>query len=209
MPVLLAAVAAGALLTIVGEERGRRPLVYVCKPATTLLILAAAALAPGAAGTYRLLVVVGLACSLAGDVFLMLPRDRFLHGLASFLVAHLAYGSAFAVLPRGTAPWAVLGLLVAVGGTVLALLWPGLGGRLRGPVVVYVAAILGMVWMAAARWIQTDAAGAGRAAAGAVFFLVSDTLLALDRFRAPFPGARAAVLATYYAGQTLIALSTG
>ncbi|NIW49240.1 MAG: lysoplasmalogenase, partial [Gammaproteobacteria bacterium] len=35
--------------------------------------------------------LIGLALSLAGDIFLMLPDEKFIAGLVSFLLAHLAY----------------------------------------------------------------------------------------------------------------------
>ena len=41
-------------------------------------------------------------------------------------------------------------------------------------------------------------------AAGAVFFMLSDTLLAINRFAQPLPMAQFWVLATYYAAQVLI-----
>ena len=51
---------------------------YVFKPFTMLLILALAVQPSASTPTsYRVFVVAGLAFSLAGDVFLMLPRDRF------------------------------------------------------------------------------------------------------------------------------------
>lgn len=206
IPLLLVSIAVSGLLAVVGEERGPRWMVYVFKPLTTALILGLAASATGAPARYRALVVVGLAASLAGDVFLMLPRDRFVPGLASFLVAHLAYVTAFAVTPVGVAPWIVLGGLLAFGGVVLRALWPGLG-PLRGPVAVYVGVILAMAWMAAARWLRLPSAGAAAAAGGALLFVLSDTLLALDRFRGRFAYARALVLTTYYGAQALIALS--
>ncbi len=70
---------------------------YACKPLATVLILwlALGAAAPGSS-RYRWLVGAGLAASLAGDVFLMLPGDWFVFGLASFLLAHLCYVVAFA-----------------------------------------------------------------------------------------------------------------
>lgn len=205
------AVVAAAALAILGEERGPRWLVYVWKPAATLLILLTAAFLPGAgAGAgYRALIVAGLACSVAGDVFLMLPRDRFVMGLASFLVAHLAYSAAF--WPPGGGLAVVLGLvlLLAIGGVVLAVLWPGLPPRLRLPVTAYVGVIIVMVWLAGARWASEGTEAALAAAVGAVLFMGSDTLLALDRFRRRIPHARLWVLATYYAGQYLIARSVG
>lgn len=55
-------------------------------------------------------------------------------------------------------------------------------------------------------------AGAARqrgllAAAGATLFMVSDAVLALNRFRTPFRLAQAAIMSTYVAAQLLIALS--
>lgn len=206
MPLALGAIALGAVLTMVGEETGRRRLVYVCKPLTTLLILLVAAVPAAADPRYRALVVIGLACSLVGDVFLMLPRDRFLAGLASFLAAHAAYAVAFAA-PLAGRSGVVLACLGAFGVLMLVVLWPGLAPRLRGPVAGYVAAIVTMAWLAGNRWLVLGTAAAGSAAAGAALFLASDALLALDRFRGRFRLARTAVLSTYYAGQTLIALS--
>jgi uncharacterized membrane protein YhhN len=206
IPLLLVCIAASGGLAIVGEERGPRWIVYVFKPLTTVLILGLAASATGVPARYQGLVVGGLAASLAGDVFLMLPRDRFVPGLGSFLVAHLAYVTAFAVTPVGVAPWVVLGGLLAFGGVVLRALWPRLGA-LRGPVAVYVGVILAMAWMAAARWLRLPSAGAAAAAVGALLFMASDTLLALDRFRGRFAYAHALVLTTYYGAQVLIALS--
>jgi uncharacterized membrane protein YhhN len=197
-----------AALAIFGEERGPRTLVDVCKPLTTLLILLMAVTAAGADPRYRILTTAGLAASLAGDVFLMLPRDRFTAGLASFLAAHLAYAAAFATRPSGLADGMLLVGLLAVAAGIVRVLWAGLG-RLRVPVLVYVAAIMGMAWLACVRWRAGVAVGAGLAAVGALTFVLSDALLALDRFRRPFRHSRAWVLASYYAAQALLALSVG
>jgi uncharacterized membrane protein YhhN len=100
----------------------------------------------------------------------------------------------------------VLGLLLIVGLVVLWALWPGLG-PLRAPVTVYVAVILAMAWMALTRWLRVGGSGAAAAGIGALFFVLSDTLLALDRFRTRLPLARAQVLGSYYLAQLLIAVS--
>jgi len=190
----------------VGEERGPRPLVYVFKPLTTLLILVAAVSATGADPRYRALITAGLAASLAGDVFLMLPRDRFVAGLASFLAAHLLYAVAFATAPAGPVDLALLVGLLAIAAGIVRALWDGLG-RFRVPVLFYVAAIMGMAWLACVRWRTGLEAGAALAAVGALTFVLSDALLAFDRFRRRFRHSRAWVLASYYAAQALIALS--
>lgn len=92
--VALAALSAAAHLR--SEYRGPAWGIYVAKPLTTSLLIAAAALAPSADPRYRALIVAGLVCSLSGDVFLMLPNDRFIAGLVSFLAAHVFYSIAFA-----------------------------------------------------------------------------------------------------------------
>src|SRR3990172_12111355 len=87
--------AATAALHVRAEYRGPRWQVYLCKPITTALLLVLALLAQGPGARYQAAVAVGLTLSLFGDVFLMLPGDRFVAGLASFLLAHVAYLVAF------------------------------------------------------------------------------------------------------------------
>src|SRR5207248_7365578 len=64
---------------------------YVCKPAALAALVVAGSVLHPYDGTTRWWFVVALVFSLAGDVFLMLPRDLFVAGLASFLVGHVAY----------------------------------------------------------------------------------------------------------------------
>jgi len=205
--VLAAAAAVAGLLHVRAEYRGPRRMVYVCKPlATTLILAVALAAAPPVSPVYRATVAAGLACSLAGDVFLMLPADRFLQGVASFMLAHLAYLLAFTSdVPFGAAPLLLLPCLLA-GAVMLALLWRGLG-RMRVPVVGYLVVILAMLWQAWTRGLVLGTRGAWLAAAGAALFVVSDSALALDRFRARYRAAQAVILPTYYAAQLLIAWS--
>ena len=195
------------VLHIRAEYGGPRWVVYLCKPMTTGLILLAAALGPAPAGSVvRAAILVGLAFSLAGDVFLMLPGDRFLPGLASFLAAHLCYITAFSSGTRlGLSPWTTLPL-VLYGALLLPILWPHLG-PMKVPVLLYMAVILAMAWRALCRWDQMGGTGALLAAAGALLFVASDSALALDRFRKPYPSAQLLIMSTYVAAQMLIALS--
>lgn len=205
---LLALIAASAVLTIVSDAREWRRGVYVFKPLTTVLILALALVLPvPGAEAYRWMIVGGLVFSLAGDVFLMLPEDRFIGGLASFLVAHLCYIAAFG--SRAGQPGDalfVLGILEVYGVVLMAVLWRHLR-KLKAPVAVYAVVLLAMAWLAAEAWAETGGRAAMLAAVGAGLFVVSDSALALNRFRRPFAAAQAAVLSTYFAAQTLIALS--
>jgi uncharacterized membrane protein YhhN len=211
-PSAVAAVAAAtvsAALHVRAEYLGPRWQVYLFKPLTTSLLVLAAVLQASAHGPrYQVAVVAGLVLSLAGDVFLMLPGDRFISGLASFLLAHVAYLVAFSSgIPLGTNPLLLLPLLAA-GVLLVRVLWRGLG-RLRQPVLLYSAVIVLMVWQAWARGWELRSPGSALAAAGAALFMASDSLLALDRFRAEFARAQAAIMATYVAAQALIALSVG
>ena len=188
-------------------DADRRWQIYLFKPLATLLILALALSLTPARPEYQWAIAAGLLFSTAGDVFLMLPQDRFVAGLASFLVAHLCYVWAFSIgVPFGAAPLGWLPFILA-GAAVLVAIWPGLKPALRAPVAVYVIVIVAMAGQAAGRW---HALGSGIALAGAIgagFFVVSDSVLALDRFRQRFRAARAVTLATYWTAQLLIALS--
>jgi uncharacterized membrane protein YhhN len=204
---LVACVVASAATCITAHYVERPRLLWVTKPLTMVFVLALAARGSGG-GLYQGLVLAGLVFSLAGDVFLMLPSDRFFEGLASFFVGHVFYICAFAsgsdaALTRE--PLVLVGLLAA-GGSVVVWLWPTLG-RFKRPVVVYVVAIVAMAWQATARFLESGDPAAGLACAGALLFVVSDSALAVNRFRLPFRAADAVVLGTYFAAQLLIASS--
>jgi uncharacterized membrane protein YhhN len=203
---LVSAAVVSAILHIRAEYLGPDWLIYTTKPLTTTLLIVLAAVAPAADPQYQRLVVIGLLLSLAGDVFLMLPGDRFIAGLLSFLLAHIAYILAFT---RGThlgeKPLLLLPYLV-LAACVLAFLWPGLG-RLRLPVIVYVAALVTMAWQASVRAAVLPSPATIAAAAGAFLFVVSDGVLAINRFRVTFRAAQIVIMSTYVAAQTLIALS--
>ena len=151
---------------------------------------------------YATALTTGLALSALGDVLLEVP-GHFVAGLATFLCAHLAYTAAFLLDERRLRLERALPFALWL---LAAFVWirPGLG-EMTVPVVVYMLAIGTMMWRAAARW--GDHPGATAALAGAVLFGLSDTLIAIDRFRAPLPGAPYAIILMYWAGQAGIAAS--
>ena len=212
---LLAAIAVAAVVTIVATEGGAMRAVYVAKPLTTVLIIALAVSRDSSVAGYKMAVVAALVFSLAGDVLLMLPRDRFVAGLAAFLVAHLLYIYAFTRTGVHSTWWIVVPFAIYAAALMRVLL-PHLDPALKVPVIVYAAALSVMAWQACERAAavspgsaaaRTAAAGAILAAAGAVLFVASDSALAVNRFVGQFRGADALVLGTYFAAQTLIALS--
>src|SRR5947209_9350709 len=160
----LAVAAVAAVGDWIAVARGYKPLEYVCKPAVmAALIGVALTLDPTHAGR-RDWFVVALALSMLGDVFLMVPRDLFVAGLASFLLAHIAYVVGFRVDGSSAAAWAEATVAVLVVDVVLAR--PVLSavrrrhGELLAPVAAYMVVIAAMVAAAVAT-------GIGRAIPGA------------------------------------------
>lgn len=203
----LALAAALGLGHIVARAAGARVVAGMLKPLPIAVLLGAVLLAePPGPLPYRMLVAAALVLSMAGDVCLLWKRF-FVPGLACFLVAHLLYISAFA---QGVdrPGWASAIPFVLFAALVLARLWPHLG-RYRAPIAVYVAVITTMGWLATQRAFggAVEATSARLALVGAVAFMTSDTLLAVNRFARPFRGGDTAVMATYYAAQALLALS--
>lgn len=190
------------------DTPGRQRQIFLFKPLTTTLIILLALLAPRPEPPlYQVAIVVALLFSLGGDIFLMLPQDRFVFGLASFLVAHLVYIVAFSLrTPELLTVWGIIPLLLYGAGMVVYL-WPGIKPALRGPVLIYIIAILVMAWRAGEQWAQVGTTPALLALVGSLFFAASDSLLAINRFRRPFYLAQALVLGTYYLAQWLIAMS--
>ena len=186
---------------------------YTGKPLTTLLILWLALSAQPAVDTrYRRAVLAGLVLSLVGDVFLMLPGDHFVPGLVAFLLAHVCYIVAFA--PGSSAKARALAFVVvaAIAAGNLAVLLPRVDAALKIAVLAYVVVLATMAAFALARaWTpavaQTLPRSARLAAIGAVFFMVSDSLLAWDRFGGGVPMPALLVLSSYWLAQWCIARS--
>lgn len=186
---------------------------YVGKPLTTLSILWLALSAQPAVGArYRGAVLAGMALSLVGDICLMLPGDHFVPGLVAFLLAHVCYIVAFAPGSNGKARAVAFLLVAAVAAGNLIGLLPRVDAALKIPVLAYTAVLATMAGFAFARaWTaevsRTLPRSARMAAIGAVFFMISDSLLAWDRFAGGVPVPALLVLGTYYVAQWCIAQS--
>lgn len=208
--VLLPLVVVSALLAMLSQDLAWLPreVGWLTKPLTTLLIMAYAWPRGPHTPLLRRFVLIGLACSLLGDVALMVP-DGFVAGLLAFLAAHLAYLWAFTRVQRFASwPWsfAAYGLLAV---SFLAFLWPGIPAALQVPVVAYVLCLGSMSAQAAV--IAFRARGTelqGRAttlALGGLLFFASDGLIAFNKFDGPHPLAALAILPAYWAAQWCIA----
>ena len=205
--ILSACVLLSAVLTIWSDTAGRRRLFHVSKPLTTVLVITVALIArTPVPAAYKTLILAGLLCSLLGDIALMFPEKWFTAGLVSFLVAHVFYILAFKPGPGRPLSVGVLVPFIIFGLLMFRFLAPSLG-RLKFPVLVYMTAITAMAGLAAGRFVDGGGTRPLLAFAGAVFFLISDSVLAYDRFAKKLGPAQVIILGTYFPAQLLIALS--
>ena len=163
-------------------------------PIACLLV---AVIAAGAPGRQRLLIPAALLFCGIGDVSLELGHFSF--GLGAFLIGHLFYLGAFCGQPQLSVGKALLLTgLVIYSAALVTFLAPHLGD-MAPAVFLYMAVI---VTMAAA-------AISGRqnhplVALGALLFVLSDSLIAVNRFVEPIPGARYWIMVLYYSAQYLL-----
>ena len=197
-----------AIIHLRAEYLGPDWQIYVFKPLTMVFVLLIAICAAETTSKrYKQWMVIGLIFSLVGDVLLMLPVDLFLPGLVVFLLAQVVYVAAFWIdSPRERGPNWVPIPYVLYGVVVFSLLLPGLD-EMQVPVLVYVVVICLMGWLALRRWWMSRNIPALMAAIGALFFMFSDTALAVNRFLQSFEAAPAVVLISYYIAQYLLARS--
>lgn len=148
----------------------------------------------------RLVLAAAIVFSAGGDVILDLNfPGAFIAGLVSFLIAHLWYIGLFKMdVSFGQIRWLYTLPAIVYPAAMAVFLWPHLGA-LKIPVAVYVTVIATMLVLA----LNRRGAG-GMVICGAVFFVISDSILALNKFYLPHPAARYAIMATYYLAQYLI-----
>lgn len=152
--------------------------------------------------------------SLIGDSFLMFTKNGilfFLLGLSSFLLAQIFYiylfqqtikieeGKSFLQIK----PLFLIGYFV-YGAIVYSLLFNQLDTSLKIAVFVYMLAIMGMSAMALNRYKVVSSLSFLMVFCGSILFVISDSLIALDKFLIPIPNDRLFVMSTYIAAQFLI-----
>ncbi|XP_075461562.1 lysoplasmalogenase TMEM86B isoform X2 [Ascaphus truei] len=155
---------------------------------------------------YARKIFLGLLFSAVGDVCLIWPHF-FLHGMVMFGLAHLMYTAAFGLRPLNIRLFILLALFCA---TFYFVTFPYLNEPFVYMVAGYTVLIGTMTWRALARvslasynysWAHVSAA------LGAIIFMTSDCVLAVDKFCFPVFNSRAVIMGTYYCAQMLIALS--
>ena len=182
---------------------------FVFKPLATLCVIAWAALGRSDDGLVKRWIVIGLVASLAGDVALLWPVQGFLVGLVAFLLGHLSYLVALTRRVKFLASPPAFGVWAIVAASVLAGLWAGVPAELRAPVLLYVCALAAMAAQATSVWLarreHADAARWRIVAIGGALFVLSDAILATDKFVGGIPLPTLWNLSIYWVAQWFIA----
>ena len=154
--------------------------------------------------------LAALAMSFLGDVFLMFDGSgsSFLLGLGSFLIAHLFYAFIFFnatehLERKFKLQWQDF-LFVIYGLVIFTTIKDGLGSMYI-PALVYTVVICLMGVTARKRWKKVNGESFWLVMIGAALFMVSDSLLAINKFYKAFDTADFLVMLTYLAAQLLIA----
>ncbi|KRW59453.1 lysoplasmalogenase [Pseudomonas sp. TTU2014-080ASC] len=200
----LALVAAAAYLY--AQYNDLHSLSFISKGIPVILLLVWLRKAP--AGIYRRWISIGLLFSLAGDLLLDWPQDLFVFGLGAFLLGHLAYLRAYLSDCRQPA-WLALIIALLAGGSMFALLVSSGLGPFLIPVACYTLVICLMLWRALARLGQPNISrmSAWLAAIGGSLFVLSDSMIGINRFVQPFDASTLTIISSYWLGQWGIAAS--
>jgi uncharacterized membrane protein YhhN len=183
---------------------------YIAKPAIVIsLIVLFIKTSHSLKKIIKTLTLLALFFSLLGDVLLMFVNQSphfFTVGLVAFLIAHVMYILVFLKhknKSKSALGFLVLLLIYALG--LFYLLKDGLGDMLI-PVIIYMIVILSMSTTAFLRKDIANTLSYKLVFIGAIFFMISDSILALNKFYQPIPLSNISIMATYALAQYLIVI---
>jgi uncharacterized membrane protein YhhN len=161
---------------------------------------------------YPLMVAMLLSC--LGDVLLMFQQtnpNNFMFGLGAFLLAHVFYILSYKQNQGEQTGNELQGLQkirfafpIVLSGTGLIVILYNHLGDLKIPVVVYAGVLTYMVLVALFRFGKTNAGSFAMVFGGAILFMISDSLIAINKFLEPISHAELWVMITYISAQFLI-----
>jgi uncharacterized membrane protein YhhN len=160
---------------------------------------------------FHVMMAAAIIFSCAGDILLQLNRpgvDLFIPGLGSFLLAQLMYLVVFFMMPGKNNfllhKWYLLIPVAAYGMLLILFLYNSLG-EMKLPVIIYASVILLMLSAAINRFFKTDRSSYFLVLSGAVLFVLSDSLIAVDKFNTHFESSTVVIMSAYIIAQFLIA----
>lgn len=196
---------------IVAQYFGFRNAQFFSKPSLMLILLVYFWTSAPASSARKYLIISALFFSWLGDIFLLFEKQNpqlFIFGLGSFLAAHLFYIVYFYQIGTKNAvkkklrflPSSAILIYVV---SLFALLAPTLG-KLQIPVAVYTLALSIMLLTSVHAFDFNKRGFAKLCVAGTTLFVISDSLLAVNRFYQPFAFAGILIMLTYASAQFLI-----
>ncbi|HMG89195.1 MAG TPA: lysoplasmalogenase [Chryseolinea sp.] len=207
--ILFFIVALGELVSIATQSER---LLIPCKPMIMVTLGVYYLLSAGEDRSF--MVLLAIIFSLAGDVSLMFDSVNsiyFMVGLVSFLISHVFYIIAYRQHQNSEQEDSLQGIqklraafpIVLAGTGLVVILYPALGA-MKFPVIVYALVLVVMVLNALFRLGRTSVVSFWFVFVGAMFFMVSDSLLAVNKFLEPLPHSGLLVMSTYISAQFLI-----
>ena len=158
-------------------------------------------------------ILAGLIFSLIGDV-LLLWEHLFIYGIGAFFLTQVCYIIGFKVAQKS--PGAIRNInfvkaflinmpIYFFGAFTFYLINPNLG-VLKTPVIIYIIALISMVTTARERYGKCNPASFWQVFIGAFLFLISDAIIALDKFYIPIQDADIFIMGTYAVAQLMIVM---
>jgi uncharacterized membrane protein YhhN len=191
---------------------GNETLRYITKPLLMpLLIFLFISLTTSFTSSLKKWIILALLFSWAGDVLLMFESTNgnfFIFGLVAFLIAHIFYILFYEGIIRkeglGKNYWWFIPVVIYYIALIF-ILSPNLGDMVW-PVRIYGIVICYMLIQALQAGRIKDLGAATLMIGGAVLFISSDSILAINKFYEPFGFAGIAIMLTYGTAQLLITL---
>jgi uncharacterized membrane protein YhhN len=185
----------------------------ICKPLIMLSLTAYYATTVPKVN-FSMSMVLALAFSFGGDTLLMFEKNHaifFTLGLGSFLISHLFYIPAYRQHRWDTTANELQGVqrirmafpIILLGSGLIVVLYPVLN-ELKIPVLLYAVVLVAMVLNALFRYGRTSSKSFGFVFGGALLFMISDSLLAINKFLQPVTHAGLLIMITYCLAQYAI-----
>lgn len=199
-----------AAADIIGIAANIPVLYYAAKPLLLPVLIILLASATGAVRGKKIM-LVALFFSWMGDVLLMFESRHalfFIFGLVCFLTTHILYIIYFLSISSENISLLkkyplLIALVAAYGVSLVWLLFPHLAG-LKIPVMVYAAVICTMLLCSLHIFHKVNSTANIHYVSGALFFVLSDSLLAVNKFYQPLAYAGVFIMLTYCLAQYLI-----
>ena len=179
---------------------------YALKPITTILIVLFA-LFHGYRSEKEIfkVTIFGLLFCLLGDILLM-KESLFVYGLGSFLIAHILFIISFVKVDGFKNYFKPFIVILILGGGFYIFLYPFLK-ELAIPVLIYVLCIMLMAWQGVGLYIWKKKKPFLFIVFGAILFMISDSVIALNKFVYSFELSNLVILSTYWVAIFFLAKS--